>query len=853
MKLSKPKYIFVTGGVASSLGKGIISASIARLLQARGYSVTIQKLDPYINIDPGTLNPYEHGECYVTEDGAETDLDLGHYERFTSITTSHANNVTTGKIYQCVIDKERKGEYLGKTVQVIPHITDEIKRRIQLLAQRKEYDVIITEIGGTVGDIESLPFIESVRQLRYQLGARNTALVHLTLIPYLAASGELKTKPTQHSVKTLLENGLQPDILVLRTEHPLSAELRRKVALFCNVDANAVMESIDVPTIYEVPLVMHRQHLDEVVLSKLDLPSEQEPDLSSLQAFVDKVKNPKRTIDIALVGKYTELPDAYKSICESFIQAGAVNDCKVKLHYVNSEKIDASNVGEKLGKMAGILVAPGFGNRGIEGKIEAVHFARTHRIPFLGICLGMQCAVIEFARNVLGFKDATSTEMDPATKHPVIDLMEEQKGITAKGGTMRLGAYPCSLEPGSKAAQAYGTTQIQERHRHRYEFNSEYLKDFESHGMKAVGANPDTGLVEVVEVANHPWFVGVQYHPEVNHTEFGTAMIRNFLYEVCGATGDWTMGDFMRKSIEDIRAKVGDGKVLLALSGGVDSSVAAALLAEAVGPQLTCVFVDHGLMRLNEGDEVEAAFKKWDINFVRVNAEGRFLSKLAGISDPERKRKIIGEEFIRVFEEESKKIGAVDFLAQGTIYPDVIESGLGNAAVIKSHHNVGGLPDYVDFKEIIEPLRLLFKDEVRQLGRELGLPEYLVSRQPFPGPGLAIRIMGEITKEKADTLRLADAIYREELEKAGENKKMNQYFAVLTDTRTVGVMGDGRSYDRVLALRAVTTEDFMTADWARIPYELLDKISGRIVNEVKGINRIVYDITSKPPATVEWE
>ena len=373
-------------------------------------------------------------------------------------------------------------------------------------------------LRGTVGDIESLPFIESVRQLRYQLGARNTALVHLTLIPYLAASGELKTKPTQHSVKTLLENGLQPDILVLRTEHPLSAELRRKVALFCNVDANAVMESIDVPTIYEVPLVMHRQHLDEVVLSKLDLPSEQEPDLSSLQAFVDKVKNPKRTIDIALVGKYTELPDAYKSICESFIQAGAVNDCKVKLHYVNSEKIDASNVGEKLGKMAGILVAPGFGNRGIEGKIEAVHFARTHRIPFLGICLGMQCAVIEFARNVLGFKDATSTEMDPATKHPVIDLMEEQKGITAKGGTMRLGAYPCSLVPGSKAAQAYGTTQIQERHRHRYEFNSEYLKDFESHGMKAVGANPDTGLVEVVEIPDHPWFVGTQYHPEYKST-----------------------------------------------------------------------------------------------------------------------------------------------------------------------------------------------------------------------------------------------------------------------------------------------------------------------------------------------
>jgi len=511
------KYIFVTGGVVSGLGKGICAASLGRLLKQCGLRVKNQKFDPYLNVDPGTMSPYQHGEVFVTDDGAETDLDLGHYERFVDEALNANASVSSGKVYWSVLNRERQGGYLGGTVQIIPHVTDEIKSRVYAMDDG-ETDVCITEIGGTVGDIESLPFIESVRQLRYQLGARNTALVHLTLIPYLAASGELKTKPTQHSVKTLLENGLQPDILVLRTEHPLSAELRRKVALFCNVDANAVMESIDVPTIYEVPLVMHRQHLDEVVLSKLDLPSEQEPDLSSLQAFVDKVKNPKRTIDIALVGKYTELPDAYKSICESFIQAGAVNDCKVKLHYVNSEKIDASNVGEKLGKMAGILVAPGFGNRGIEGKIEAVHFARTHRIPFLGICLGMQCAVIEFARNVLGFKDATSTEMDPATKHPVIDLMEEQKGITAKGGTMRLGAYPCSLVPGSKAAQAYGTTQIQERHRHRYEFNSEYLKDFESHGMKAVGANPDTGLVEVVEIPDHPWFVGTQYHPEYKST-----------------------------------------------------------------------------------------------------------------------------------------------------------------------------------------------------------------------------------------------------------------------------------------------------------------------------------------------
>ncbi len=587
MKLKKPKYIFVTGGVASSLGKGIISASIARLLQARGYTVTIQKLDPYINIDPGTLNPYEHGECYVTEDGTETDLDLGHYERFTSITTSKANNVTTGKIYKSVIEKERRGDYLGKTVQVIPHITDEIKRRIQLLAQQKVYDIIITELGGTVGDIESLPFIESVRQLRYALGYRDTALVHLTLIPYMAASGELKTKPTQHSVKALMENGLQPDILVLRTERALSQGLRRKVALFCNVDANAVMESIDVhltlipymaasgelktkptqhsvkalmenglqpdilvlrteralsqglrrkvalfcnvdanavmesidvPTIYEVPLRMHDQHLDEVVLSKLDLPADCEPDMEQWKAFVEKVKNPHHKIEIALVGKYTELPDAYKSISEAFIHAGAMNDCKVKLRYVNSEKIDDANVDEILGRMAGILVAPGFGNRGIEGKIEAVKYAREHGVPFMGICLGMQCAVIEFARNVLKMKDANSTEMEPSTKHPVIDLMEEQKGVTAKGGTMRLGGYPCQLRPDSKAAAAYGATDIVERHRHRYEFNNDYLGDFESHGMIPAGVNPETGLVEVVELTGHPWFVGTQYHPEYKST-----------------------------------------------------------------------------------------------------------------------------------------------------------------------------------------------------------------------------------------------------------------------------------------------------------------------------------------------
>ncbi|MFR9593734.1 MAG: CTP synthase, partial [Rikenellaceae bacterium] len=483
MKLEKSKYIFVTGGVASSLGKGIISASLARLLQARGYSVTIQKLDPYINVDPGTLNPYEHGECYVTEDGAETDLDLGHYERFTSIHTSKMNNVTTGKIYQSVIEKERKGEFLGKTVQVIPHITDEIKRRIQILGQTKDYDIVITEIGGTVGDIESQPFIESVRQLRYQLGYHNTALIHLTLIPYMAASGELKTKPTQHSVKMLLENGLQPDVLVLRSEHELSADVKRKVALFCNVDPDAVMVSIDVPTIYEVPLKMYEQNLDKVVCSKLDLEVEGTPELDKWSDFVHKVKNPQRNIEIALVGKYTELPDAYKSISESFIHAGAANNCKVKVTYVNSEKLSPENIDEKLGTKGAILVAPGFGNRGIEGKIMAVKYARENKIPFLGICLGMQCAVIEFARNVLGYADAHSSEMNPITAHPVIDIMEEQKGVTAKGGTMRLGGYPCALTPGSKVAEAYGSTSIVERHRHRYEFNSNYRDEYEAAGM----------------------------------------------------------------------------------------------------------------------------------------------------------------------------------------------------------------------------------------------------------------------------------------------------------------------------------------------------------------------------------
>jgi len=512
------KYIFITGGVASSLGKGIISASLAKLLQARGYSVVIQKLDPYINVDPGTLNPYEHGECYVTEDGAETDLDLGHYERFTNIHTSQANNVTTGRIYQSVINKERRGEFLGKTVQVIPHITDEIKRRIKLVASNQKYDVVITEIGGTVGDIESLPYIEAVRQLRYNLGACNTVVVHLTLLPYMSASGELKTKPTQHSVKMLLENGLQPDILVLRAEKHMSEEIRSKVALFCNVDKDAVVESIDVPTIYEVPLRMLDQKLDAVTLRKLNLDCSKKPDLDNWIKFVQKVKEPKKKVDIALIGKYTELPDAYKSIVESFIHAGATNDAKVNLKYINSEKLTLENIDSVLGSMSGILVAPGFGNRGIEGKILAVNYARTNKVPFFGICLGMQCCVIEYARNVLGYSEANSTEMDDHAKFPVIDLMEEQKNVTEKGGTMRLGAYTCKLDKNSISFNAYGNDEISERHRHRYEFNNKYKDEFNNAGMKTVGINPDTNLVEIVEIPEHPWFVGVQFHPEYKST-----------------------------------------------------------------------------------------------------------------------------------------------------------------------------------------------------------------------------------------------------------------------------------------------------------------------------------------------
>ena len=515
--MDKTKYIFVTGGVASSLGKGIISASLARLLSARGYTVTIQKLDPYINIDPGTLNPYEHGECYVTEDGAETDLDLGHYERFIGRPTSQANNVTTGRIYQNVINKERRGEFLGKTVQVIPHITDEIKRCIQLLGQKKKYDVVITEIGGTVGDIESLPYIEAVRQLRYELGVGNSLVIHLTLIPYMSASGELKTKPTQHSVKLLLENGLQPDILVLRTEKALTTEVKKKVALFCNVEQDAVIESIDVKTIYEVPLKMLDQHLDTVALRKLHLDTERPIDLERWIEFVDKVKHPKGEVHIALVGKYTELPDAYKSISEAFVHAGASNNARVKLEYVNSEKLTEANVAERLGKASGILVAPGFGHRGLEGKILAVRYARENGVPFFGICLGMQCSVIEYARGVLGLAEANSTETAPSTD-PVIDLMEEQKGVTEKGGTMRLGAYACTLAEGSRAAAAYGRTDISERHRHRYEFNNVYRDRLEAAGLKATGVNPDTGLVEVVEIPTHPWFVGVQFHPEYKST-----------------------------------------------------------------------------------------------------------------------------------------------------------------------------------------------------------------------------------------------------------------------------------------------------------------------------------------------
>lgn len=516
--MKKVKYVFVTGGVTSSLGKGIVSASLAKLLQARGYSVTIQKFDPYINVDPGTMNPYEHGECYVTEDGAETDLDLGHYERFLNIPTSQANNVTTGKIYQTVIQKERDGDYLGKTVQVIPHITDEIKRRFQLLGEDGKYDIIISEIGGTVGDIESLPYVEAVRQLNWELSPEDVIVIHLTLVPYLAASKELKTKPTQHSVKTLLEYGVQPDILVCRTEHHLPADVRKKLALFCNVKANAVIESIDVDTIYDVPLVMQKEKLDKVTLSKLKLPAKKEPTLDMWKEFLLKLKHPKAEVRIALVGKYIELPDAYKSITEAFIHAGAEKECKVNLEFISSETLDESNVKKKLGHFDGVLVAPGFGERGIQGKVEAIKFVRENNIPFFGICLGMQCAAIEFARNVVGLKGADSTEMNEKTKHPVIGLMENQKNITQKGGTMRLGAYPCEIKKGSIASAAYGKTKISERHRHRYEFNNKYLEQFAEKGMNATGINPNGDLVEIIELQDHPHFVGVQFHPELKST-----------------------------------------------------------------------------------------------------------------------------------------------------------------------------------------------------------------------------------------------------------------------------------------------------------------------------------------------
>jgi CTP synthase len=512
------KYIFVTGGVTSSLGKGIISASLAKLLQARGYSVTIQKFDPYINIDPGTLNPYEHGECYVTEDGAETDLDLGHYERFLNVPTSQANNVTTGRIYQNVINKERQGEYLGKTVQVVPHITDEIKRNMRLLGETGQYDIIITELGGTVGDIESLPFIEAVRQFKWEEGAHNAIVIHLTLIPYLAAAGELKTKPTQHSVKTLLEYGIQPDILVCRSERSISLDIRKKIALFCNVNVNAVIESLDASTIYDVPLLMMKEQLDKTVLSKLKLPQKNEPDMEKWKEFLGRLKNPTSEVKIGLVGKYVELPDAYKSIIESFIHAGSRNECKVKVEYIHSEGIYPDNAKEKLNHLDGILVAPGFGSRGIEGKIDTIKYVRENNVPFFGICLGMQCAVIEFGRNVLGLQGANTTEIDEESVHPVINMMEDQKSVTAKGGTMRLGAYPCDLKKGTKAFAAYGKQHITERHRHRYEFNSAYLNQYEQAGMIASGINPETNLVEIVELKNHPFFVGGQFHPELKST-----------------------------------------------------------------------------------------------------------------------------------------------------------------------------------------------------------------------------------------------------------------------------------------------------------------------------------------------
>jgi CTP synthase len=511
------KYIFVTGGVTSSLGKGIISASLAKLLQSRGFSVTIQKLDPYINVDPGTLNPYEHGECYVTEDGAETDLDLGHYERFLNVPTSQGNNVTTGRIYQSVIEKERRGEYLGKTVQIIPHITDEIKRCIQILGSKSEYDFVITEIGGTVGDIESLPYIEAVRQMKWERD-EDCIVIHLTLIPYLTAAGELKTKPTQHSVKLLLENGVQPDILVCRTEHELSPQIRNKIAKFCNVTPNAVIQSIDAETIYDVPVLMQQENLDDVVLEKLNVRSRKKPDLKKWQDFLERHKNPNGSVKIALVGKYVELKDSYKSIAEAFIHAGAANGVHVDILWLHSEEIYSKNVADKLQEADAVLVAPGFGSRGIDGKIEAIKYVRENNIPFFGICLGMQVATIEFARHVLGLADAHSTEMKEYTQHPVICLMAEQKTIVNKGGTMRLGSYPCRIDRNSLAYKAYGAERIEERHRHRFEFNNDYKDLFEKKGFRCVGINPDNQLVEIIELKDHPWFVAVQFHPEYKST-----------------------------------------------------------------------------------------------------------------------------------------------------------------------------------------------------------------------------------------------------------------------------------------------------------------------------------------------
>lgn len=512
------KYIFVTGGVTSSLGKGIIAASLAKLLQARGFRTTIQKFDPYINVDPGTLNPYEHGECYVTEDGAETDLDLGHYERFLNTHTSQANNVTTGRIYQYVINKEREGAFLGKTVQVIPHITDEIKRRITLLGQNNQFDIVITELGGTVGDIESLPYIEAVRQLKWEKGDENCIVIHLTLIPYLSAAKELKTKPTQHSVKMMSENGLNPDILVCRTEKPLYNDLKRKIALFCNVTQDAVIEAMDADTIYSVPIEMMREKLDEICLKKLGLKMGNDPDLGKWKEFLNKLHYPKSKVTVGLIGKYVELQDAYKSILEALIHAGAVNECKVEVKNIHSEYLTSENAREIMEHLDAVLVAPGFGSRGIEGKIDAIRYARENNVPFFGICLGMQMACVEFARNVLGMKHAHSIEMNPSTEEAVIALMEDQKDIAAMGGTMRLGAFDCVLESDSKVAALYHATQISERHRHRYEFNNEYLPLFEKNGMEPVGKNPKTGLVEVMEIKNHPFYIAVQFHPEYKST-----------------------------------------------------------------------------------------------------------------------------------------------------------------------------------------------------------------------------------------------------------------------------------------------------------------------------------------------